>query len=110
MELQLSNEVRDDLASEAPEPSEPEALELEELEMEVLEPWQGGFWAVTGNLDRTGFNLFTDTESVLELIWRKNTLETEKPPGTDGPLGDRGGLKESSLTKTWVDQSKLGGT
>ena len=34
-------------------------------------PRRGGVWAMTVNSERTGFNLSTETESVLEPIWRE---------------------------------------
>ena len=38
-------------------------------------PRQGGSCETTGNSDRTGFSLSTDTESVLEPTWRRKNFE-----------------------------------
>ena len=37
-------------------------------------PRRGGSWAVTGNSERTGFSWSTETESILEPIWREKYL------------------------------------
>ena len=37
-------------------------------------PLQGGVWVVTGNSESTGFSRSTETESVLEPIWREKYL------------------------------------
>ena len=75
-------------AMEASEALEvPEASESEILETEVFDHWRsttyhGGGGGFLGCY-RTGYNLSTDTESVLDPTWREKYLEFEKPPGKD---------------------------
>ena len=86
----------EDLVSEAPEASEaleaPEPLDPEVPEPEVSEAmevyhgeWVPELLSVTGNSDRTGFNLSTDTESVLEPTWGEKYFG-ERETTRYGPL------------------------
>ena len=101
----LSKEVFEDLASEATD-------YWGIGDTEGTEGTRGGSWAVTGNLEMTGFNhLSTDTKSVLEPTWRKKYWSPKNHQvWTSVEQRQMRFRSVSYLTKKWVDRSKLGGT